>query len=358
MLLSGCAGLVGLSLLQKSPAAETSTPKIKAYSVNIADFGAVGDGVADDSAAIAAAIDFCVRFDLRHVIFPAGTYKTSKPILIHSKIMYSADGVVEIIQNSADAPIMQSPAGEGISPRGQVRISGGFILHGNPQHTKNHGIFIHDYYSNIDGIEIYNCGGHGIFFSETSYSGHRPSGNLVENKISNVKIFGTSKSAIRIGVNPNSKLTDGLLQNIIINSSTTEPSIFINAGAGWIIQNIHTYGKTAPFTAIYLANGHFTIMQNAYIEGFQKYGIMCASTQTAITLQNIMMKTGAIQNGKAGAIHFSTAKSDEEVPLCLGNFVIHHKKNQQMKKIVIGKGSPILAATGIVVAGPFSNLVE
>ena len=42
--------------------------------VSVKDFGAVGDGVADDTVAIQAAIDYIPN---GLVIFPAGTYKIS-----------------------------------------------------------------------------------------------------------------------------------------------------------------------------------------------------------------------------------------------------------------------------------------
>ena len=45
--------------------------------VNIKDFGAVGDGIADDSAAIQAAIDSNTSFI--QVYMPPGTYRLASP---------------------------------------------------------------------------------------------------------------------------------------------------------------------------------------------------------------------------------------------------------------------------------------
>lgn len=48
--------------------------------VNVLDFGAVGDGVADDTAAIQAAITFLTANDLHELYFPPGTYNITQAI--------------------------------------------------------------------------------------------------------------------------------------------------------------------------------------------------------------------------------------------------------------------------------------
>ena len=52
---------------------------IRGAAANIKDYGAVGDGVADDTAAIQAAI----AADL-NVFFPAGTYKITDTLVVRS----------------------------------------------------------------------------------------------------------------------------------------------------------------------------------------------------------------------------------------------------------------------------------
>ncbi|MEL7473408.1 MAG: glycosyl hydrolase family 28-related protein [Planctomycetota bacterium] len=57
--------------------------------VNVASFGAAGDGVADDTAAVRAALNFAELAEPSApvgvtVFFPAGTYRLSGPLLVHS----------------------------------------------------------------------------------------------------------------------------------------------------------------------------------------------------------------------------------------------------------------------------------
>lgn len=50
--------------------------------VNVKDFGAVGDGVADDTAAIQAAIDFAYAHNQKTVYVPSGNYKTTASLYL------------------------------------------------------------------------------------------------------------------------------------------------------------------------------------------------------------------------------------------------------------------------------------
>jgi polygalacturonase len=67
-----------------------AVPEIPASTVSIVDFGAVGDGKTDNTAAFAKAIDACAGSGGGHVIVPAGTWFTG-PIHLKSRIDFHLD---------------------------------------------------------------------------------------------------------------------------------------------------------------------------------------------------------------------------------------------------------------------------
>jgi hypothetical protein len=60
-------------------------PLANTISVREDRFGAVGNGVADDTAAIQAAVDYAITNDVKTVYFPPGSYKISAPIIVAKK---------------------------------------------------------------------------------------------------------------------------------------------------------------------------------------------------------------------------------------------------------------------------------
>jgi hypothetical protein len=66
--------------------------------VNVKDFGAVGDGVTDDTAAIQATITYASNN--KAVYFPTGIYKISLPININTEFNIFGDGETSIVKQS------------------------------------------------------------------------------------------------------------------------------------------------------------------------------------------------------------------------------------------------------------------
>ena len=73
--------------------------------VSVKDFGAIGDGTADDTAAIQSAIDACPAG--RAVAIPAGRYRTTARLIVSKGITLRGDGPSRswILQDSTDATI-------------------------------------------------------------------------------------------------------------------------------------------------------------------------------------------------------------------------------------------------------------
>jgi len=60
--------------------------------VNVKDFGAVGDGVTDDTAAIQAAINYVASIGSGTIVFPHGTFLVTSGFLITTPIKFVGDG--------------------------------------------------------------------------------------------------------------------------------------------------------------------------------------------------------------------------------------------------------------------------
>ena len=96
--------------------------------VSVKDFGAVGDGVADDTSAIQAAITAAEPYGKRHVYFSAGNYKTTSPILVQQPITLEGAGssITSIFANHNGDGIVFQPSDAGTA---NSYLNGGQILH-------------------------------------------------------------------------------------------------------------------------------------------------------------------------------------------------------------------------------------
>jgi len=74
--------------------------------VNVKDYGAVGDGVTDDTAAIQSAIDSGARM----VLFPSGIYSVSSTLTLSSSIIIQSDGAKIVSSISTGSPAISITA--------------------------------------------------------------------------------------------------------------------------------------------------------------------------------------------------------------------------------------------------------
>ena len=82
-------------------------------SVSVKDFGATGDGVTDDTAAIQAAIDACV-LGTQHLIIPAGTFIVSSLSVANGILGISGEGVIKGLGTASVATIVIGSSGSGV----------------------------------------------------------------------------------------------------------------------------------------------------------------------------------------------------------------------------------------------------
>lgn len=97
---SGGSALVGYLAAGSGAVATTVQTKLR-ESVSVKDFGAVGDGVTDDTAAISLAI----ASSATSIIFPNGTYKVTSPITVGGKSLIGQSTTNTIISYSGNITV-------------------------------------------------------------------------------------------------------------------------------------------------------------------------------------------------------------------------------------------------------------
>lgn len=147
----------------------TVTDKLK-ESVSVKDFGAVGNGVADDTAAIQAAINYATSTKKSLVIIPAGTYKITSSLTVGptgNDIEIAGDGITLTLIAPSFGVLTDSMlvGTNGVAARNIILRD--FAIGGSGDGSTTGGILVYDaarirfnrvsIYSTKYGIRLYRC---------------------------------------------------------------------------------------------------------------------------------------------------------------------------------------------------------
>ena len=288
---------------------------IEEQQLNVKSFGAKGDGVTDDLLPFNKTINYAISNNIKKIIVPSGTYILSDTFKLPSGFMLEGLGEVYIKQTISNSPVIATKEYyDNTRPYGRTKIININIIGNVSSGVDNHGILIWDYYTTIDNCNISYCGGHGIFFTCKSISGTKPSGNLVESTIKNCHVRYTNLTPINLGEDNNNKITDGVLDNIMVSSNEgCVNDINIGSSAGWLINNIHTYGKAIQ--SIRLLNCYNTNINNIYIENYIKNGLN-VHIQTNININNVSIKVQDSTSSDSSAIKLDKSSLDVGKTTC------------------------------------------
>lgn len=271
-----------------------------AQTVSVKDFGAVGDGVTDDTAAIQAAINAASNAVL---FFPSGTYITSG-IDLTSRLIIQGEGKLttwlklKAGASSGDCIIKASVDFNGL----QIKDIG---LNGNwkdnpysPTLTINNygtGIYAGCWNGLFSNITVLNCADNGISIGGIS----DVNTSCVENYIQNSDIqYNGGHGIAFITINA----TDNYVLNNVINGNLTSGKygIYLGSNGGHLVEGNHFYSNDSD---IYLT-GNFVNVSNNYFDGHTKNNIyLPPSNNTGKVIQNNMFGTygpntySAIQSG-------------------------------------------------------------
>jgi len=101
---AGSVGLTNMSFAQ----GPTNGRALNREGSSVKEFGAIGDGTADDTAAIQAAIDQAIQQKGGLIYLPAGKYRVTKFLHVHSseRIDIVGDGCCSILLHENDEPLL------------------------------------------------------------------------------------------------------------------------------------------------------------------------------------------------------------------------------------------------------------
>jgi hypothetical protein len=156
--------------------------------VSVKDFGAVGDGVTDDTAAIQAAVSYANSLGGAGVRIPAGTYKTSSAIELLPYVQVIGSGSYATIIQGSGTHAVFSVSGTLSNVKNSGKLADLSIRGGSKTNASVRGINVE--FSNryiFENIEIFNCY-IGFYFS-----------NNWQTELKNIQIHGAGSDQSYIG---------------------------------------------------------------------------------------------------------------------------------------------------------------
>lgn len=263
--------------------------------INVDSFGAVGDGLTDDSAAINAALAAS-----NFITFTAG-----KTYLINSSLYLRRDQIVDlngctIKQGTPTITFTNDPNDHDA----RDSIARTTVMNGNI-----FGADSHVYGDDSKGIYVaaFYCNFVRLYFRNLDYGIHNrerfvyPNQNLNNNLYSDLRFVDCQKYSLL-----SEKDGDGQLTNIWAGSSgedVGEYAIAIMRGAGWLVSNIHTYVRAK--TQLYMIGCSNADITNCYFEGHttQRVVEVAAHGKCNISNCNIMASEDMTSFGSPAALY-------------------------------------------------------
>ncbi|MEK9198620.1 hypothetical protein ACH0B5_07215 [Ureibacillus sp. 179-F W5.1 NHS] len=252
---------------------------------------------------------------------------------------------------TADKPILMHRVlrdkTSGITARGLLE---NLIFEGNVENPNNHGLYCISYWSIYQNLEFINIGGRAIYMSHKHEDGTiLATGTLIENKFLNIIVRSSGDTAIFLGEADNNKITDGVLNNIIV-ATDAWAAIDIGSAAGWHINGVHTYGIQT--WSLNIENGFNTTIDNIYIEQFREVGINLGRLQRNVILSNVNID-GTYSNDGSSFIRIDKSSWVDvgDTSLSITNLNMFHE-GQNKNAYAFGMINPVnISATNVQTSG-------
>jgi hypothetical protein len=227
--------------------------------VDVRDYGTVGDGAADDTAAIQAAIQASTVGAT--IFFPAGTYLVSAPIVMLPGRTYRGDGPAlngaSTIKQKSGANITNGAGLTGLLVAqawsanatgcdAPVRVEN-LAIDGNKAANSSStacGIVLTNFWSCIESCYVSNIPKHGIHLTDTTANGTNVITNSAsENRIQHCKVSHVGGHGISQVCANNISNQDGFCVDNLIDTVGLD-GINFQRGSGWVFRRNHLYGIT------------------------------------------------------------------------------------------------------------------
>lgn len=262
-------------------------------------YGAVGDGVNDDTAAINEAVA-----NHNNVIFTANkTYLITSPILLHrmsyidlnQSTIQLAGAIVGFTHDLTLAP----------DALAYVHIANG-IIEGPTNHVAgdgSKGIYVAAFYSYFENLYIRNVD-IGI---HNTYRFQYPATSLNNNIYSYIRCYNCSDYGI-FSENDG----DGQLSHCWIGSDSDPVSghgygVYVNNGAGWLFNDLHIYVK--GHSQLHVGSAAATCITNSYFEGKSINNCLRLVANGKCTVSNCVINCNELMTEQVGASAISLGKT-------------------------------------------------
>lgn len=241
----GAAPLISLVKVEDALAAPPPTV------YDVASYGAQGDGTTDDTNAIQAAIDAANLRGGGTIVFPAGTFRVTRALTIHSKIVFRGAGIRATVLKKAPQsvayPIIKSPGYD--PPTGEPTpiytwSLQNISLDGNrAAGALGNGIQTYSSGFSMFNVSIFNCGGRGLVSG--FHPDEPPAGDTLEAQLLNVWVHHCTGGGIYWDGPKDSHWV-----NVVVylcgppgsTGSTTKGIEVVNRSHGLRASNVHVWG--------------------------------------------------------------------------------------------------------------------